>query len=418
MIGILISAWLDVRSKPLRTFAAIAGMIAAVLAVVLVDAAAVLSRDANSEYLARTFGRTATLGITQEYSVRTTDNVPTSPADIPPPPTSSLAQGDQVVRLLRENGVRRITTDISVAVVLTHGEKTTQIGGKWVTSAYRLVTIVDLSAGQFPQRTAVSRVPHAVISQNIAHQLGFSGPDAVGQTIWYADRRNQDPKSAPMHPVVIDAVASSLGPAADTSGILFVSDIDRPDVPGYARRSWLIHVNPADVPLVMGLVANDGPKTPDGQPVFTARRVDPGNQLGPVLEQQKVTARAVTWVALTIGGLGILGVGLASVGERAREFGLRRALGASTGRVFAGVIVQSLLEVLLAAAIAIPLAAVAVELFARQLVLSTLPLPASTALPVSSAVRGLLAALAVGLLAGLLPAIRAARASVVQALRA
>lgn len=99
------------------------------------------------------------------------------------------------------------------------------------------------------------------------------------------------------------------------------------------------------------------------------------------------------------------------------DFGLRRALGASTRRVFVGVIVQTLLEVLLAAAIAIPLAAIAVELFARQLVLESLPLPSSTGLPLSSALRGIIAALAVGLLAGLLPAFRAARASVVQALR-
>lgn len=99
------------------------------------------------------------------------------------------------------------------------------------------------------------------------------------------------------------------------------------------------------------------------------------------------------------------------------EIGLRRALGASTTRVFAEVIVQTLLEVLLAAAIAVPLAAIAVELFARQLVLESLPLPSSTTLPLRSALRGVIAALAVGLIAGLLPAFRAARASVVQALR-
>lgn len=69
------------------------------------------------------------------------------------------------------------------------------------------------------------------------------------------------------------------------------------------------------------------------------------------------------------------------------------------------------------ALVAIPLAAIAVELFARELVLESLPLPDSTALPLSSAVRGITAALVVGLLAALLPAFRAARASVVQALR-
>jgi putative ABC transport system permease protein len=159
--------------------------------------------------------------------------------------------------------------------------------------------------------------------------------------------------------------------------------------------------------------------TTDASPDFVVeiRRIDRGDELAPVLDQQRVTATAVTVVALTVGGLGILGVGLASVRERGRDFGLRRALGASKTLVFAGVIVQTLLEVLLAAIVAIPLSAVAVELFARRLVLASLPLPSSTSLPLSSALLGLSGALIVGLVAGLLPAFRAARASVVQALR-
>ncbi|MGI8404101.1 MAG: ABC transporter permease, partial [Thermomicrobiales bacterium] len=80
-------------------------------------------------------------------------------------------------------------------------------------------------------------------------------------------------------------------------------------------------------------------------------------------------------------------------------------------------ILQTLLEVLLAAAVAIPLAAILLELFARDLVLSTLPMPQSTTLPVQSALLGLAGALTVGLIAGLIPAVQAARSSVVQALR-
>jgi len=105
------------------------------------------------------------------------------------------------------------------------------------------------------------------------------------------------------------------------------------------------------------------------------------------------------------------------VRERSKDFGLRRALGASKLRIFAGVIMQTLLEVLLAAALAIFIAAILLELYARDLVLESLPLPASTALPVSSALQGLAGALLVGVIAGLIPAFSAARSSVVQALK-
>lgn len=180
--------------------------------------------------------------------------------------------------------------------------------------------------------------------------------------------------------------------------------------------TWLARVNPDNFGLLQGIV--DSVKNDDGTPVFRAERIDQADELQPVLDQQDVTSRAVTVVALLIGGLGILGVGVASVRERGREFGLRRALGASKSRIFSSVIVQTLLEVMIAAALAIPLAAILLQRFARSLVLESLPLPPSTSLPLESAAQGLIGALVVGLVAGLIPAVNAARTSVVQAIRA
>src|SRR5699024_5277502 len=135
------------------------------------------------------------------------------------------------------------------------------------------------------------------------------------------------------------------------------------------------------------------------------------------LRQQEVTGTATKIVALVVGGLGILGVGVSGVKERASEFGLRRAIGAKRSRIFGGVLTQTLLEAIIAALIAIPLAALLLEYFARDLVLSTLPMPPSTMLPVESALQGLAGAVVVGLIAGLIPAIHAARTSVIRALR-
>lgn len=407
MIGILIAAWLDVRSKPLRTFAAIAGMVAAVAAVVLVDAAAVLSRTANAEYIARTYGRTATVSIL-------------SPGDGSEMPGGSAVDPAQLMELLSVNGITRVSTNVDLGIVLVNGESPVSSRASWVSSAYPEVAIVDLLAGDFPDRTAEAPVLHAVITAEMARRLGYSGAEAVGATFLYAvgfEAGGIDLRTAPLRPLVIDAVAESLGSTVQDSDLLLVSDIYQPELIERGNPSWLVHVNPADVATLDQLVANAGASGGTGESEFFTTRIDRGAELAPVLDQQQVTAGAVTVVALIVGGLGILGVGLASVRERGMDFGLRRALGASTLRVFAGVIVQTLLEVLLAAAIAIPLSAIAVELFARQLVLASLPLPSSTGLPVSSALRGLIAALVVGLVAGLLPAFRAARASVVQALR-
>jgi len=259
-----------------------------------------------------------------------------------------------------------------------------------------------------------------VITVDLARRLGFTNPaEAVGQTIRYApsdDPGAADIRLAKQREMVIEGVADTTTNAFDQSGLLIVSDRPDPGVlPEWRSFGLLVRANPADVgalvEVVSSVVGNDGGA------VFRATRVDQSESLAPVLEQQMVTGRVVTVVALTIGGLGILGVGIATVRERSREYGLRRALGASKLRIFAGVIVQTLMETLLAALAALFLAAILLEYFARNLVLDRLPLPASTALPVSSATLGLTGALVVGLIAGLIPAITAARSSVVMALR-
>ena len=404
MIGILIAAWLDVRSKPLRTVAAIAGMVAAIVAVVLVDAAGVLSRDANDEYLARNYGLPVTVSIGSAGGELTPE---------------------QVARLeatLRGNGIAALSPSVGIGIQRRQESTLALDNAMWVSSAYRDIRIVDMIAGAWPVDTAQGDVAHVVITEQKARELGYEQPAAaVGQAIQYADRQDassDDIKTARLHTMVIDGVAATTTNAFENGGILIVSDLAAPGfMPDRLTSSrWLARINPADYTMLSMLVSSVTDET--GAPVFQMRRIDQSQELAPVLDQQQVTAQVVTIVALAIGGLGILGVGVASVRERSKDYGLRRALGASKVRIFAGVIVQTLFEALLAAAGGIFIAAILLELYARDLVLDRLPLPASTALPVESAMLGLAGALVVGLVAGLIPAVSAARASVVQALRA
>ncbi|MDP9356672.1 MAG: ABC transporter permease [Chloroflexota bacterium] len=403
MIGDVIAAWLDVRTKPLRTFAAIAGMVAAVVAVVLVDAAGVLSRDANDTYLARQYGLPVTASIFSESGRPTAE------------------QAARLEKTLRGNGIVALSPDTSLPANVSFGGASVHNGLRLLSPAYNQIRIVDLVAGAWPTETANSDVLHVVLSQGWAQEvLGLTDQQAIGQMLGYSTDLTvtYDVRTTPVKPMVVDAVVSTATNAfaSGSSPIAVVTALPHPDLLGNAvSMSWVARVNPQDYGLLQEQVASV--KDEQGRQVYRTTRADQGDQLAPVLAQQAVTARVVTVVALTIGGLGILGVGIAGVRERARDFGLRRALGASTRRIFGGVIVQTLLEVLLAAVIAMPLAAILLELFAREMVLETLPLPPSTSLPLSSAAQGLAGALLVGLVAGLLPAINAARLSVVQALR-
>lgn len=376
MIGSLIAAWLDVRTKPFRTFAATAGMVAAIVAVVLVDAAGVLSRKANDTYLARQYGLPITVLISSTSG---------SPTD---------EQFVQLEETLELNGLTAYSLDVNFPLTIAYGPNVVWTGIRWLDPEFTDVRIVDMVAGAWPDITADSDVYHVVVNEGWAQEhLGMSDQAVVGQALGYAyaPDGSWNGKSTPQFPMVVDGVVATntIAFASGSSPIAVVSGRDPPEVPGYDLiPTWNARVNPGDFGYIQELVSSVVDQ--EGQPVFSVRRADQGDQLAPVLAQQDVTANAVTIVSLAIGGLGIFGIGLAGVRERSMDFGLRRALGASTTRIFMGVITQTLLEVLLAAAIAIPLSAFLLELYARDLVLETLPLPASTTLPLSSALAGLI----------------------------
>jgi putative ABC transport system permease protein len=132
----------------------------------------------------------------------------------------------------------------------------------------------------------------------------------------------------------------------------------------------------------------------------------------------RLAVRGVGGLVLLLGGLGVLNIGLVTVRQRIREIGVRRSFGATSGRIFGAVMLESVCATALAGLAAVAASIVLVNnLPLDRLLNNGIPLADTPGFPVSSAVEGLVAATLVGALAGLLPAIIAVRAKVIDAIR-
>jgi putative ABC transport system permease protein len=115
-------------------------------------------------------------------------------------------------------------------------------------------------------------------------------------------------------------------------------------------------------------------------------------------------------VALLVGAVGVANIMIISVLERRSEIGLRRALGATKGQIRTQFLSEAILLALLGGAAGVAAGALATIIYAHSKHWSVV-------IPTSAWAGGIGAATAIGAIAGLLPAIRAARLSPTEALR-
>jgi len=114
-------------------------------------------------------------------------------------------------------------------------------------------------------------------------------------------------------------------------------------------------------------------------------------------------------VALLVGAIGVANIMIISVLERRSEIGLRRALGATKGHIRIQFLAEAILLALIGGAAGVAAGATATAIYAHTKGWATVIPPMAWA-------GGLGAALLIGTLAGLLPALRAARMSPTEAL--
>jgi putative ABC transport system permease protein len=256
-----------------------------------------------------------------------------------------------------------------------------------------------MGSGRFLS-TATETFPTVVLGSVAAERLGIDRP---GVQVQIGDERFTVIGVMDELPLAQDLDRSALigfPVAAETFG-----GGERPD----ASRVYL-RADASQIEPVRGVLAETAnPAAPEE--VNVSRPSD-------VLEARSAAESALTSlflglgaVALLVGGIGIANVMVISVLERRQEIGLRRALGATRRHVGAQFLTESLLLAVLGG--------VAGVLIGVAVTLGWSATQGWTAvIPVWSLFAGLGAALLIGAVAGLYPAMRAARLAPTEALRA
>ncbi len=256
--------------------------------------------------------------------------------------------------------------------------------------------------------TATATEPVCVLGAGAARRLGI-GQLFAGERIWVGGMWFYVAgilKPAALAPEIDDSVLIGF-PAAKTY-LGYTSDVDGHPTIGNPTEIY-VRADTSQVNAVYNVLASTAnPENPSEVDV-----TQPSSALVAEAETKGVFNGLILGlgaIALLVGAIGVANIMVISVLERRAEIGLRRALGATKAQIRTQFLSEAILLALIGGAIGIGAGALATAIYAHTKHWTTV-------IPALAWGGGIGAAILIGAVAGIVPAIRAARLSPTDALR-
>ncbi|KQX06636.1 MULTISPECIES: ABC transporter permease [unclassified Leifsonia] len=399
LVGAVAEAWQELRIHRTRVLLSLIGVAVAVCAITTVVGLGGIAEQANRENSDRNGGRAATLSL----SASTPDGSAVDPA------VMQSAWSDSLERY-----------GISYASRVTWGSATVQ----FVDGAVPVQTIamdppyatmhrVQLDQGTWWDDTDADRyAPSIIVNEAFWQRLG-SPPLSSNPTVPLLAENSVTAVVTGVYRSGTWDTEPAMYMLQDAYDRFIPTDPTMPSPPQY--ELWVPTEN-SDA-LRTALESDFTSVLGDGAQVFVNRQDWGAQQDGDPFLSLKLMVGGVALLVLLLGALGLINIALVTVRYRIREIGIRRSFGATSGRVFFSVMMESIVGTVVAGIVGVGIAVVIVtspwlvELIGQGMVSDVPPFP------IEAAVIGLLAATVVGALAGLLPAVVAVRVKVIDAIR-
>jgi putative ABC transport system permease protein len=386
-----------VTSHRLRSGLTMLGIIIGVASVILLTSLG----EGTRVYILQEFGQFGTNLLTVSPGRVTTSGMPSGIGA-----TVRKLTIDDAQALLRVPGIERvIPLDVGVARV-TAGERGRSVFIYGVTSDVPYVWKFQIRQGRFlPEGDPRQALPLVVLGPKLKHEL-FGDESALGQRVHIGGRRF----------LVIGVMAPKgqvLGFDVDDAAYMGVASAQDLFNHGAVARFDVLFSERVAVRQVQDGIREALMRRHDGEEDFTiTTQTDMLDSLDRILGVINLAVAAIAGISLIVGAIGILTIMWITVGERTSEIGLVMAIGALPRQLLGMFLIEAALL-----SVAGGLVGVAAGLGIAALLRWIIPgLPLET--PMMFIGLALLVSLGVGLLAGVLPARRAARLDPVEALHA